>query len=164
MEHPETSSELLALLNQAVARELQVSVQYMLQHAIEAGHRSAVAGNAPADKQAQFIASHSLYFLPGPTLKKIAIAEMRHAEAIAERVVVMGGEPPTQPAGITIGKTVVEMLENDREEERGAIRLYGQIIDVAAKGHDEVTRNLFQRILADEQRHHRVFSDLLGQD
>jgi bacterioferritin len=164
MEHPETSSELLALLNQAVARELQVSVQYMLQHAIEAGHGSPAAGKTVAARQARFVASHSSYFLPGPTLKKIAIAEMRHAEAIAERVVVMGGEPTTQPAGIVIGKTVVDMLENDREQERGAMQLYGQIIDVAQKQNDEVTRNLFQRILADEQRHHRVFSDLLGKD
>ena len=164
MEHPETSSELLALLNQAVARELQVSVQYMLQHAIEAGHGSPAAGKTTAARQTRFVASHSSYFLPGATLKKIAIAEMRHAEAIAERIILLGGEPPTQPAGIVIGNTVVEMLENDREEERGAIRLYGQVIDVAAKGHDDVTRDLFQRILADEQRHHRVFSDLLGKD
>ena len=30
---------------------------------------------------------------------------MRHAEAIAERVVRLGGEPATQPAAIAIGKT-----------------------------------------------------------
>ena len=127
------SSDLLALLNEAIARELQVCIQYMFQHAIGASQEASVSGKTPADKQRQFVASHSPYWLPGPTLKKIAIAEMRHAEAIAERVVLLGGEPTTQSAAITIGKTRAEMLESDREQERQAIELYGHIIDVAGK-------------------------------
>jgi bacterioferritin len=54
------------------------------------------------------------------------------------------------------------MLEDDREQERGAIRLYQQIIDVAGKAQDTATAALFRRILADEEKHFRLFSDLLG--
>jgi bacterioferritin len=164
MKNEATSSELLNLLNKAIARELQVSIQYMLQHSIGAGQGSAVSGKTPSVEQSKFVASHSSVWLPGASLKKIAIAEMRHVEAIAERVVLLGGEPTTQPEAITIGKTTKEMLENDREQERRAIELYRQIIDVAGKEHDDVTASLFRRILSDEERHHRVFSNLLGED
>jgi bacterioferritin len=46
----------------------------------------------------------------------------------------------------------------------GAIQLYRQIINVAENEHDDVTKNLFQQILSDEEKHHRVFSNLLGED
>jgi len=157
------SSELLSILNDALARELQVSVQYMLQHAIGAARESAAVGKTPAAQQSKFVASHSSVWLPGVTLKKIAIAEMRHAEAVAERLVRLGGEPTTQPAPIVLGKTIREMLENDREQERKAIELYRQIIDVAAREHDEETAGLFRRILSDEERHHQVFAGFLGE-
>jgi len=162
MKNEATASELLNLLNSAIARELQVCKQYMLQHAIGSGQESAVPGKTPRAEQTRFVASHSPYWLPGASLKKIAITEMTHAEAIAERVVLLGGEPTTQPEAITIGKTASEMLENDREQERRAIELYRQIIGVAGKEHDDVTNKLFQQILSDEEKHHRVFSDLLG--
>lgn len=161
MKNEVNSAELLTLLNKAIARELQVSIQYMFQHAIGAGRGSAVSGKTRSDRQSKFVASHSAYWLPSSTLKKIAIAEMRHAEAIAERVVLLGGEPTTRPEAITIGNTTKEMLENDREQERAAIELYGLVIDVAGKESDDVTMDLFQKILSDEERHHRVFSDLL---
>jgi bacterioferritin len=162
MKREAVSTELLNLLNQAVARELQVCIQYMLQHAIGAGQASAVSGRTPSAEQSKFVASHAPVWLPGSSLKKIAITEMRHAEAIAERVTLLGEEPTTQPDAVTIGKTTVEMLENDREQERGAIELYRQIINLAGKEHDDVTMSLFQRILSDEEKHHRAFSDLLG--
>ena len=159
-----TSSELLNLLNKAIARELQVSVQYILQHAIGAGQGFATPGTTPSAAQGKFVASHSSVWLPGSSLKKIAITEMRHAEAIVERVALLGGEPTTQPDAITIGKTAKEMLEDDREQERMAIELYRHIIDVAGRGRDDVTMRLFQKILSDEEKHHRVFSDLLEED
>jgi bacterioferritin len=159
----EASSNLVGLLNQAITRELQVAIQYMLQHGIGAGKWLALTGNRPPDKQAGFVASHSQVIFPGATMKKIAVAEMKHAETIIERVVVLGAVPTTQPDPQAIGTTAQQMLEIDREEERKAIELYRQIVDVAGKEQDEVTKKLFQRILADEEKHHRVFSGLLGE-
>jgi len=164
VENEATSSELMSLLNTAFARELQVSVQYMLQHAIGAGRVLAPFNSTPPDRRTTFIASHSLYFLPGWRLKKIAIVEMRHAEAIAERIVLLGGEPPSQPEVITIGDTAIQMLQNDRAQEQMAIDLYTHILAVAGGESDEMTVRLFRKILADERVHHRVFSNLLGEN
>lgn len=163
MQRKTESAELMNLLCDAVARELQVSVQYMMQHAIGAGRMSAGNGSPATGEQEKFIASHTLYFMPGDRLKKIAITEMRHAEAISERVVLLGGEPPSQPAAITIGSTAREMLANDQEQERSAIELYTRIIAVADGVQDSITAKLFRSILAEEQGHHRVFTRLLGE-
>lgn len=156
-------AELLELLNQALARELQVSIQYMLQHAIGTGQAAAALGKTQAAKQAKFLGSHFPYWLPGDRLKKVAITEMRHAESIAERVVSLGGEPATQPEVIELGKTTIEMLRNDRRLEQEAVELYGTIVQVAEVVGDDVTMKLFQRILSDEEEHHRIFSELLGE-
>ena len=157
-------SELLSLLNQAIARELQVSIQYMFQHSLGAGLEPAGSGKTQAARRHNFVATKRPYWLPGNSLKKIAITEMRHAEAIAERVVHLGGEPTTHPDPITLGETVGEMLELDREQEQGAIQLYRQIIQVAEQESERATESLFQRILADEEKHHQTFADLLRKD
>ncbi len=156
-----TSARLLDLLSTAVARELQVSVHYMLQHGIGAGRAAAAGGKAPADRSDRFVASHSLYFMPGATLKKIAIAEMRHAEAVVERLVLLGGDAHRWPEGLTMGESATEMLQIDKGLEESAIELYGQIVAVAREEHDDGTMGLFQRILSEEHKHHQVFSGLL---
>src|SRR4030066_1681809 len=89
MKSPKASKQLLDLLNDAVARELQVSVQYMWQHVQWIG----VSGFAVKDE-----------------LKKIAISEMKHAEAVAERLVYLGGKPTTKPTPIVVGGTPKGML------------------------------------------------------
>jgi len=53
------------------------------------------------------------------------------------------------------------MLELDQEQERGAIQLYGHIITVAGQKGDDDTKRLFERILAEEEKHHQTFTDLL---
>jgi bacterioferritin len=132
--------ELMDLLNQAVAREMQVSVQYMWQHVLWKG----VKGFAVKD-----------------ALKKIAIEEMKHAEAIAERLNYLGGIPTTKPTPIFLGDTLKEMIEQDKKDEEGAIVLYKRIIEVSRREGDEVTNHLFREILSDEEDHHDVFTSLL---
>ena len=161
MDNQGKGGDLLDLLNQAVARELQVCIQYMFQHSIGTSPSLAVSGKTPAGKQSKFVTSHSPIWLPGAALRKIGITEMKHAEAIAERIVVLGGEPTTQPDPVIIGNTVKTMLENDREQERGAIELYRHIMEVADREGDLTTKALFQRILSDEETHYRVFSEVL---
>lgn len=133
----------------------------MLQHSIENGKRSASNSKKQYTRQSNFIASHSSMWLPGSSLKKIAISEMRHAETIAERIVVLGGEPIKDPVTVAIGSTTTEMLEIDQKEEREAIDLYGHIIEVAEKENDHITKSIFQRILSDEKNHYDQFSKLL---
>jgi len=134
------AKELIEMLNQAIARELQVSIQYMWQHVQWKG----VKGFAVKEE-----------------LKKIAITEMKHAEAIAERLVYLGGVPTTKPDPIFVGNTLKEMLEQDKKDEENAITLYKKIIEKARAENDETTRRLFESILADEEEHHDVFTSLL---
>ena len=155
------SAALMPLLSAAIARELQASIQYMLQHSIGATVDSPISAKGTV-AQIKFIGSHSSMWLPGSTLKKVAITEMRHAEAIAERVVRLGGVPPTTADDVSLGTTAQEMLELDRELEQGAVDLYEQIIKVARAAEDTETAALFERILGDEKNHHRMFSNLLS--
>ena len=135
------SETLKDLLNQAIAREIQVSIQYMWQHVLWKG----VEGHSVKDE-----------------FKKIAIEEMKHAEAIAERLNYLGGIPTTKPTPIFVGETLQEMLNQDKKDEEEAIALYKKIIDLSLKENDYVTADLFKKILADEENHHDVFTSLLG--
>lgn len=140
MRSRKASKELLELLNEAIAAELQVSIQYMWQHVQWRG----VKGFAVQEE-----------------LKKIAITEMKHAEAIAERLFYLGGIPTTKPAPIFVGENLKEMIERDKKDEESAIQLYNKIIEMAKKENDEVTHRLFREILADEEEHHDFFTSLL---
>ena len=134
------SKELIDLLNQAIARELQVAIQYMWQHVRGSGYQS-----IPITDE----------------FKKIAIVEMKHAEAIAERVDYLGGVPTTEPAPITVGESLKEMLQLDIKAEEEAIELYTRIIEKAMEERDYVTKRLFEQILADEEEHHDTFQKLI---
>jgi bacterioferritin len=155
------SPALLALLNDALSRELQVSMQYMLQHAFQAGLERGRPRDAGRDPRAAFIASHR-FVLTGATLKKIAITEMRHAEAIAERIALLNVAPTTQPHALAMGATSLEMLQNDLAAEQEAIDLYSQIVATSDAALDAITADLFRRILSDERKHRETFSKLLA--
>ena len=134
------SQELLELLNKAIARELQVSIQYMWQHVQWKG----VKGFAVQEE-----------------LKKIAVTEMKHAEAIAERLVYLGGKPTTKPEPIYVGETLREMIEKDKMDEENAITFYKQIIQAANNEGDITTAELFRKTLGEEEERHDFFKSLL---
>jgi len=135
-----TSKKLLDILNSAIARELQVAIQYMWQHVQWSG----VKGFAVQEE-----------------LKKIAITEMKHAETIAERLFYLGGIPTTKPEPIFVKKTLKEMVVQDVKDEKNAIDLYKTIIDMAQKEGDVTTAFIFKQILEDEEDHHDTFTTLL---
>ncbi len=134
------SKELLDLLNQAIARELQVSIQYMWQHVLWKG----VKGYAVKD-----------------VFRETAITEMKHAEKIAERLVYLGGTPTTNTNPIKVGENLREMLEQDVKDEEEAISLYKKIIEKAKEEGDIVTAKMFEDILEEEEEHHDTFTSLL---
>lgn len=134
------SEKLLDLLNQAIARELQVSIQYMWQHVQWRGVK---------------------HFAVIEELKKISIVEMKHAEAIAERLFYLGGIPTTKPSPIFVGNNLKEMIEQDKKDEENAITLYKEIIKVAMDEGDITTKKIFEDILKDEEEHHDTFTSLL---
>ncbi len=134
------SERLKSLLNEAIARELQVSIQYMWQHVQTTG---------------------PLHHLLADELKKIAIQEMKHAEEIAERLWYLGGKPTITPSPIHVGENLKEMMEQDIKDEENAIKLYKEIIEVAIKEGDVTTARLFRKILEDEEEHHDFFTTVL---
>ena len=134
------SQELMDLFNKAIAREIQVSVQYIWQHVLWKG----VQGFAVKDE-----------------LKAIAIQEMKHAEEIAERLAFFGGRPTTKPEPIMIGESLKEMLEQDKKDEEGAVELYRKIIKKAQDEGDHTSEQIFKRILQDEEEHLDTFDGLL---
>jgi len=134
------SKELINLLNKAIARELQVSVQYVWQHVLWRG----VKGFAVKDE-----------------LRNISIQEMKHAEAFAERLDYLGGVPTTKPDPIIVGNTLKEMIEQDKKDEEIAIELYKTGMAAAEKEGDTITARLFRKILEEEEDHHNTFKSLL---
>jgi bacterioferritin len=136
------TKKLLEMLNMAIAREIQVSIQYMWQHVEWIG----VKGYATKD-----------------AFEDIAKQEMKHAESIAERLFYLGGIPTTKPDPINVGKTLKEMIAQDVKDEKNAIDMYKGIIELARKESDETTAFLFMEILKDEEDHHDTFTTLLEQ-
>jgi bacterioferritin len=134
------SDQLKEMLNKAIAREIQVSVQYMWQHIQVVG----VKGLAVQDK-----------------FKQTAIAEMKHAEKIAKRLWYLGGTPTTKPDPIMVGESLKEFLENDTKAEEEAITMYKGIIEMAQKEKDVTTAFIFKEILEDEEEHHDLFTTML---
>lgn len=135
------STRLTDMLNKAIAREIQVSVQYMWQHVMAKGLESAEIADVFED---------------------VAIAEMKHAEKIAERLFYFDVTPTTKPDPIKVGGTLKEMLADDAKAEEEAIDLYKKIVKLAASEGDSTTRLLFEQILSEEEDHHDTFTTLLG--
>lgn len=131
---------LLDILNRSIAREIQVSIQYMWQHVMAVGMKS------PAIRE---------------IFEETAIDEMKHAEAFAERLDLLGGVPTTTPDPIKVGGTLREMIQFDLQAEVEAIELYKEAIRIAIDAKDPVTRLMYEEILETEEEHWKTFQDLL---
>jgi bacterioferritin len=94
--------------------------------------------------------------------------EQEHADAIAERIVQLGGAPNFSPDGLSSrshaeyveGETLIDMIKEDLVAERIAIESYTEIVQyLGAK--DPTTRRLMESILAKEEEHADELNDLL---
>jgi len=134
------SRKLLELLNKGVAKELQVSIQYMWQHVQVTGLEGVLVRHI---------------------FKEIAISEMKHAEELAERISSLNGIPTEKPEPVFVGGSLIEMLKQDQQNEEDAIRLYKNTIQVAELEGDVTTRGLLEKILSDEEKHVDIFGKIL---
>jgi bacterioferritin len=150
-----TTLEYFTLLNQAVARELQVSVQYMLQHAkMEKIIRKIIPENILLDK--------TTYDEVGKFLREFAIQEMKHAADIMERIYYLGGSATTKSDKPTIGNSLSEFAKIGVKAEEEALNLYRKIIDEAGKLEDWETRELFEKIYREEEKHLFKFQEYVN--
>jgi bacterioferritin len=80
--------------------------------------------------------------------------EMHHAEWLIERIIFLDGAPTVSNLNkIMIGKTVSEMINNDKGGEIDAIHAYNDAIKLAREVHDQGTVDLFSMILKMEEGH-----------
>ncbi len=151
----QATPEYLSLLNQAVSREIQVAIQYMLQHTkMEKLIRKVIPENILLDK--------TTYDAMGKFLKEFAIQEMKHAAAIMERIYYLGGAATTKANTPKIGNSLSEFAKNGVKAEEEALVLYRKIIETAAKLGDWETRELFEKIYGEEEQHLFKFQEYAG--
>jgi len=125
--------KVIAALNEALKEELTAISQYFL-HAemCENWH----------------------YARLGEFIKKQSIDEMKHAESIIERILFLDGVPNlTELLHLNVGQTVKDQLANDLKLELNAVAMYNRSVATARDAGDNASRELFERLLKDEEEH-----------
>ena len=93
------------------------------------------------------------YHRLGNYIRKQSIGEMKHAEEILERVLFLDGTPNMQPLPLSIGGDVRAQLQKDLALEVKAVGMYNESVKVARDAGDNTSRELFERLLKDEEEH-----------
>jgi bacterioferritin len=85
---------------------------------------------------------------------KESIDEMKHADKIIERILFLEGVPNMLAYDkVMVGATVKEQLENDLALEQAALTVLRPGIKTCLEGGDDATRELFEHMVVDEERH-----------
>lgn len=127
------NEEVLAYLNECLKAELTAINQYFL--------HAEMMENWGYQKLANYT-------------RKESIDEMRHAEALMERILYLDGTPNmSELFPLAIGKTVKEQFQNDLNLEMQAIPRLNKAIAKATEVFDNGSRELFEKILVDEEHH-----------
>ena len=83
-----------------------------------------------------------------------SIEEMRHADRLIQRILLLGGLPNLQDLGkLYIGENLRELIECDLRLELEGIAHYRQAIKTCEEAFDYVSRDLLIHILQDEEDH-----------
>jgi bacterioferritin len=94
-------------------------------------------------------------------IKEIAIAEMKHAEKLAERILFLKGEPNSKPdATPKKGQEIPEMLATDMALEAKAVKMYNEAAVLCASERDQKSKDLFEELLFDEEKHIHFFENI----
>jgi len=94
-------------------------------------------------------------------LKETAIAEMKHSEKLADRILFLNGEPTTKPAGKAMkGQEIPEMLKANIGLESEAIQMYNEAAVICAAEKDQISKELFEELLKEEEGHLDMFENI----
>lgn len=86
--------------------------------------------------------------------RKEAIEEMMHAEKLIERILYFDGAPNmTELFPLRIGQNVKDQITNDLQLEYDAVPRLNKAINAAVAAADNGSRELFEKILVDEEHH-----------
>ena len=117
------NDEVIAYLNECLKAELTAINQYFL--------HAEMMENWGYQKLANYT-------------RKESIDEMRHAEALIERILYLDGTPTMHELfPLAIGKTVKEQFQNDLNLELQALPRLNKAIASATAAHDNGSRDLF---------------------
>lgn len=127
------NEKLITILNKQLADELTAINQYMV--------------HSEMCENWGYIKLHQ-------AIRKQAMDEMHHAEWLIERIIFLDGTPTVSKLNnIKIGKTVSEMINNDNNDEKDAVRTYNDSIKLAREADDQGTVDLLTKILKMEEGH-----------
>ena len=125
------------LLNQAVADELTAVHQYMYWH---------------------FHADDQGFDLLAGLYKQTAIEEMIHIEKLAERILFLGGDVEmVTNAPVEKETDVQKMLEKAAKMEEESALDYNRKANECAQNADAKSKQLFEELVGDEERHYDQF-------
>ncbi len=83
-----------------------------------------------------------------------SIEEMQHADELIKRILFLEGLPNLQEVGkLHIGENVKEIMECDLKIEIDGVKNYKEAVAYAESVQDFVSRDLFAKILTDEEGH-----------
>ena len=136
-------SNLVALLNEDLAREYQAIIAYTV-------YSQTIKGAAYTDI-ARELAVH-------------AGEELAHALLIAKQIDYLNGKPVTVPKEVKISDDAKEMLRFDLENEKQTIINYRQRIRQAEALGEFALSEVLRKIIAQEQEHLMDLADALGID
>ena len=86
--------------------------------------------------------------------RKESIEEMEHADKLIERIIFFDGFPNLQVLDpLHIGQDVKEILDCDLAAEISARALYQEAAHYCSGVKDYVTRDLFEKLMSDEEHH-----------
>ena len=123
----------IGLLNKAVADELSAIHQYMYFH---------------------FHCDDQGYDLLAGLFKQTAIEEMLHTERLAERILFLKGDVEmVASAEVKPIHEVRAMLETGRQMEEYSALTYNQWANQCGANADSVSKQLFESLVVDEERH-----------
>ncbi len=127
------NAKVIEQLNLALCSELTAIVQYMTQSEMCQGWG---------------------YTRLGEQTKVRAIEEMRHAEGLIERIFFLDSIPKIE-VGLKpqLGSKVQEQLAINLKDEQDAVVQYNQAVRICVEAKDEGSKALFDRMIADEERH-----------
>ncbi len=126
-------AEVLKLLNEQLTSELTAINQYFL--------HSKMQDNWGFTE----LASHT---------RAESFEEMRHAESITDRILILDGLPNYQRLfSLRVGQTLREQFEADLAIEYEVMARLKPGITLCREKEDHTTANLFEYILADEEKH-----------
>ena len=94
------------------------------------------------------------FFKRGKAEYEESIEEMKHADKLIKRILLLGGLPNLQDLGkLYIGENLKELIECDYRLELEGIDHYRKSIGICETARDYVSRDLLSEILEDEEEH-----------